>query len=236
MATLTRGERFKDARIVFNQNGKQTLREVELATGVNKAKIQALEDDNNKRSVGYEDIAALARHYGVTSDYLLSLSDDPSRKPSVIDDLKLSVGAINWLRAIADSPDQSRYTSHFSTLLEMTSFKTLVHSLIDYFSALKAASVCSKILKSINEGNSALYPDAKTYMEKLSAAIKDPQYDEMERLHLEAFYGFEKAYLDEGMVCILADAEDSIHVLDILDLKINRNLNALIHEIEKRYE
>ena len=71
MAKLTRGERFKGARLDFNQHQKQTMDEVAAATGISKSLIQALEDDENDRSVGYDKVAKLAAHYHVTTDYLL---------------------------------------------------------------------------------------------------------------------------------------------------------------------
>ena len=90
MPVLTRGERFKDARTVHNQHGKQTLREVKNATGVTESLIQALEDDSSTRSVGYDKVVTLAKHYGVSVDWLCSLSDDPLRTPSAVDDLGLA--------------------------------------------------------------------------------------------------------------------------------------------------
>lgn len=72
---LTRGERFKDARILYNRNGNQTMAEVSKATGVASSCITALENDDLQRSVGYEKIAALAKHYGVSVDWLIGLHD-----------------------------------------------------------------------------------------------------------------------------------------------------------------
>lgn len=83
MSKLTRGERFKDARTVFNKNKKQTMDEVFAATGVGKSAIQALEDDNISRSVGYDKVAKLSEHYGVSADYLLGISDVRSPDVSV---------------------------------------------------------------------------------------------------------------------------------------------------------
>lgn len=85
MKNLTRGERFQDARQVHNQHGKQTMKEVELATGVNESMIANLENDEKFRSVGYDKITKLAIHYGVSADYLLGLSPYP--RPIVLDDL-----------------------------------------------------------------------------------------------------------------------------------------------------
>lgn len=70
---LTMGERFKDARVDHNQHGKETTGAVEKATGVSKSTISEIEND--RRAPGAETISELARHYGVSADYLLGLSD-----------------------------------------------------------------------------------------------------------------------------------------------------------------
>lgn len=129
MKSLTRGERFKDARIEFNQNGKQTLREVEQATGVNKAKIQALEDDEKSRSVGYEDIAALAKHYGVTADYLLSLTDDPRPKPSAVDELGLSAKTVKRILHVKNNSELNDYIGMYDSILSASLFDDIVYNL-----------------------------------------------------------------------------------------------------------
>lgn len=76
--SLTRGERFKDARIVHNQHGKQSMREVERYTDVSASVITYLESDSEGRNVGYSTIVALAKHYGVSIDFLLGLSPNPT--------------------------------------------------------------------------------------------------------------------------------------------------------------
>lgn len=107
MTKLTRGERFKDARIVHNQHKKQTMDEVATATGVSKSLIQSLEDDNVNRSVGYDKVAKLAAHYRVTTDFLLGLSDDPFPTPSIVDDLGLSLKAVDAIEQLEmyDTPN-----------------------------------------------------------------------------------------------------------------------------------
>lgn len=72
---LTRGERFKDARTVLNQYGSQTMAQVSEATGVSASCIKDLEDDEISRNVGFKQIAKLAKHYKVSTDYLLGLSE-----------------------------------------------------------------------------------------------------------------------------------------------------------------
>lgn len=77
MPKLTRGECFKDARLVHNQHGWQSMEEVYTQTGVSASMIKDLEDDDKIRSVGYDKVVILAKHYGVSTDYLLGLSTYP---------------------------------------------------------------------------------------------------------------------------------------------------------------
>ena len=74
---LTRGERFKDARLEHNQHRKQTMDDVQKATGVSKGLLSQIENDT-AGAIGSDKVAALARQYGVTADYLLGLSDNPT--------------------------------------------------------------------------------------------------------------------------------------------------------------
>lgn len=70
---LTRGERFKDARIVHNKHGKQTMDLVVAATGISKGNLSEIENDK-AGSIGADTVALLADHYGVSADWLLGLS------------------------------------------------------------------------------------------------------------------------------------------------------------------
>lgn len=229
MSTLTRGERFKDARLEHNRNGKQTMDEVYTATGVSASMIKDLEDDGKERSVGYDKIAILAEHYGVSADYLLSLTNDPKPKPCATDELGLSVKSVDWLLLLAKSSDETRYTEYLNKLFEMEVFQGLVYQLMDYFSALKAQSIAGGILHDAP-------PDK--YFELLEEAAKDSKYDGMTQLYLGAFVAFENAFFNPGAAMLLDDdnGDDVIHVLDILELKIKRNLDSLLHTMEDCYE
>lgn len=95
MSSLKTWERFQDARLLYNQHGKQTLRQVMDATGIQKSMISALErdtSDSNKqgRNVGYKDVAQLAEYYGVSVDWLLGLSNEPKLIPRELDVLGIS--------------------------------------------------------------------------------------------------------------------------------------------------
>ena len=72
--------RFKLARTVYNQHGKQSVKTVSEATNpsISKSLIDDLESNvGKKRAVSYLTVKQLAQYYGVTSDYLLGLSDIP---------------------------------------------------------------------------------------------------------------------------------------------------------------
>lgn len=103
---LSRGERFKDSRVIYNKNGKQTQAEVYSATGIPASCITDLEDDDKQRNVGYDTIAKLARHYGVSADFLLGLSESKSFDPdiqSVCQYTGLSDHAIQNLKALSSN-------------------------------------------------------------------------------------------------------------------------------------
>ena len=82
---LTRGERFKDERVVHNPHGKQTTKQVSEATGVAMASINALENDDNTQGVSYLSVLKLANYYGVSVDYLLCLRNDRTPNAEIQD-------------------------------------------------------------------------------------------------------------------------------------------------------
>lgn len=106
MAVLSRGERFKDARTIYNQHGKQTMKVVEEATGVSASAIKDLEDDNSTRSVGYDKVASLSKHYGVTADWLLGLYPYPHREHSAVDELGLSPATIQSIKRLKEDSEE----------------------------------------------------------------------------------------------------------------------------------
>lgn len=125
MPALTRGERFKDARTIHNQHGKQTLRDVENATGVTASLIQSLEDDESTRSVGYDKVAVLAKHYGVSVDWLCSLSEDPFRIPGAVDELGLSPKTVSDLKGYCSREDSVGFIDGINILLSSPHIFTL---------------------------------------------------------------------------------------------------------------
>ena len=126
MCTLTRGERFEDARKVYNRHGNQTMDEVTAATGVKKSMIQALEDDGNNRSVGYDKVAKLAAHYGVSVNWLLCLDGDYHICPSAVDELGLSQKNTDFLKDPSIAVGRPITVPRFNMIA-----RTLINDIID---------------------------------------------------------------------------------------------------------
>ena len=131
---LSRGERFVEARTKYNKHGKQTTQEVAKATGVSASVINALENDDSCRSVGYEKVVLLAKHYGVTIDWLLELTNDPSPKPSAVNELKLSPKAIN---SITFCSKYHFFNSFFTTKM----FLPLMMKINDFVKVMEARQI-----------------------------------------------------------------------------------------------
>lgn len=86
------GDRFRDAREIYNQHGKQSQRDVAKALTVKKidgedVKItySYLSKIENERpgDIGYKKVIALAEYYGVSPEWLLTGNGSPSRDVSI---------------------------------------------------------------------------------------------------------------------------------------------------------
>lgn len=70
-AVLTLDERFKDLRVAR----KETLEDVAAHTGISKSTIAHYEKMATNQKSAFV-VAALAKYYGVSADYLLGLKDE----------------------------------------------------------------------------------------------------------------------------------------------------------------
>lgn len=172
---LTRGERFKDARIVHNQHGKQTMDEVAAATGIKKSLIQALENDDNDRDVGYTKVATLAAHYRVTADFLLGLTNDPNPRRTAIDDLGLSPQVIEWLIELRDEHGTHGIADD---IFSNEAFHLLVDNLCDYYNSLIAEYIYDDIFVK----HFPKYDDSNATQAELEALYDDIGQDETHKL------------------------------------------------------
>lgn len=120
---LTRGERFKEARLTYNRHGKQTMADVESATGINSSMITALENDDIQRNVGYDYIVTLAAHYGVSTDFLLGLSEHPT----VSEDMKTAIKVTGLSeKAIKNAQECNSWLWILSKMMESDGFCELI--------------------------------------------------------------------------------------------------------------
>ena len=76
---------------------KMTLFDLAGATGIPLSTLQRAEGQDDVR-VGYQDIAALAKFYGVSTDYLFDLTDNRQHRHIEVDALRLSDAAIKILK------------------------------------------------------------------------------------------------------------------------------------------
>lgn len=90
---LTLGERLKDLRVERNLK-LETLAE---QTGLSKSALSKYESDDVTDLSIYA-VTTLAEFYGVTTDYLLGVTQNKKRPDAVLSDLHLSDGAVDVLR------------------------------------------------------------------------------------------------------------------------------------------
>ncbi len=72
----------------------------DIASIVKKSRQTVSQYCNGVSEPGYDTLVQIANHYGVATDFLLGLSDDPSRMPSAIDDLGLSLKAVDTIERL----------------------------------------------------------------------------------------------------------------------------------------
>ena len=90
---ITLGERLKDLRV-----GKDmTLAELAGATGIPLSTLQRMEGKDDYRA-GHPDVAALAKFYGVSTDYLFDLTDNKEHENTDLGSLHLSDETIELLK------------------------------------------------------------------------------------------------------------------------------------------
>lgn len=234
MCSLTRGERFEDARKVHNKHGKQTMDEVSAATGVGKSVIQSLEDNDNTRSVGYDKVVNLAKHYGVTTDFLLGLSDDPSPAHSAVDELGLSGDAINWL---VELKSEHGSLGLVNDIFLSDEFQLLVETLCDCYNAKLAEFIYHKIYLE----HFPNLDDEEATQEQI-----DSFYSDVGNCELVDFFGKSVAYFlyaqrslwgrDENSITLasLASSGEGLTISELAEFRAGKHLQFTIKQIKTR--
>lgn len=79
---------------------------------------------NDKKTMDINNLVRIARYFGVTTDWLVGLTNDRDPKPTATGELGLSENAVQILRNI--SGDATRYARILSTLIEHKRFIDLL--------------------------------------------------------------------------------------------------------------
>ena len=142
--------RFKRARTIHNRHGAQSTQEVAKETGITKSLIEDIESTVGKpRNVGYLTVKKLAQHYGVSTDYLLGLTDTPSTKEDIQATCKttgLSTSVIEWLKTISGDPAK---IDILNSILDNKTFQAI----LPYIDELKGVQIAAEMdrLAPVNE-------------------------------------------------------------------------------------
>jgi transcriptional regulator with XRE-family HTH domain len=139
-------EKLRDLR----DEKKMTLSDLAGATGIPLSTLQRTEGQDDVR-VGYQDVAALAKFYGVSTDYLFDLTGNRQHRHIEVDALKLSDPAIEILKG------ENLNNRLLSELIAHTDFPKLMNAIEIY--------IDRKVLPQMNTMN-AMYKIAED-------AIKD---------------------------------------------------------------
>lgn len=242
MIRLTRGERFKDARIVHNQHKKQTMDEVSAATGVSKSLIQSLEDDSVNRSVGYDKVAKLAAHYNVTTDYLLGLSDDPAIMRSAVDDLGLSPSAAKWIERLKEKSSCSNHADRISVLnnlLENTDFQLLFFSLCELYYSSMAEAIYNELHDlafpwTEGDGYGTTEEEEELFRDKLDQIINTNPIPKEVREYLVVTNDlYRKTNREHSRLVDVLVGVEGFSVTDLPKLRVNMYLSALIESVTR---
>lgn len=132
--------RFKLARTKYNQHGSQTVKAVSDATGITKSLIDDLETTVPKeRGTSYIKVAILAKHYGVSADYLLGLRESPYTDTGIANACEVTGLTKRAVEKLRDFNKNNQYTAHSdvaSIWIEDLNFETLlllIENRITYF-------------------------------------------------------------------------------------------------------
>lgn len=91
---LTLQEKLKDLR----KERRLSLVELSEKTGISKSALGSYECDDTKNAITMNAIVTLAEFYGVTSDYLLGITENREHHPFPVDELGLDDETVDLLK------------------------------------------------------------------------------------------------------------------------------------------
>lgn len=237
MCTLTRGERFKDARTVHNQHGSQSMNDVYEATGVSASMIKELEDDEKTRSVGYEKVAILAKHYGVSADFLLGLTKDPSIQPSAVDELGLSKESAQFFKTVKNGENKLVSAGSLPAINQFIDSSLFIFAFLgEYSTYAKGAGMHNAIFDSLlHEGNMDDESFEK-FEEKLAhlTGLKDCPFELKEYVNSEnAILSFRKSTANIPSVHSAFDEVGAFDMREFMEYRLKEAFSSALREIWK---
>ena len=91
---LTLGEKLKDLRT----SAGLSLIDLEKETGISKSALGSYESDDTKKEITAAAIITLAKYYGVTTDYLLGMTENKEQHSFPVDELGLDDNTVEILK------------------------------------------------------------------------------------------------------------------------------------------
>ena len=92
-------------------------------------------------------MVTLARHYGVTTDYLLGLTNDPAPQRCAVDDLGLSPAVVGKIQHYKERsyPDCDTI-GKLNHLFENDNIWKLLFLMHEYYTAVQAEDICASVI------------------------------------------------------------------------------------------
>ncbi len=118
----TPGERIADLR----EKSGLTQKDLAELVGIDASTLSRIENDETKK-IDSNAILSLAKHFGVSTDFILGLSDDPEPKNFSISELGLTIEAAKKIYTGEIDPDV------LNMLLEHPNFGTLSNKIAHFF-------------------------------------------------------------------------------------------------------
>ncbi|MFI3254941.1 MAG: helix-turn-helix transcriptional regulator [Eubacteriales bacterium] len=183
----TLGERLYDLR---KTNGYKNTESLAQATGIPKSTLNHYENDEKNQSVSYVNLVALAKFYGVTTDYLLGVTTCDKEVHSDVADFKLTDEAISVLKG--DGLNHKLLCN----LLTNENFPTFLRNMEIFVDDLasKRISALNYDLEQIQRelSNTELPPEEEKHLATLKAGqiqsdryFKSVLYEDLDKIILE---------------------------------------------------
>ncbi len=206
-------------------------------------------EGNEDIRIGYQDVAALAQYYDVSTDYLFGVTDNRQHRHIAVDKLKLSDGAIEVLQG---GEINNRLVSELIAHPDFPKFSRAMEIYIDrkVLPQMQTANAMFKLAETTSR-ESFDVADNDEYMTILQEAVVDEdeylRYRISERFNIllkNLFDAHKKDALPDEQVSVLQDMRESIETyqaqksqedkarvkMHLLAKQLNLNLSGLTRE------